>query len=231
MSDCLGTLIPTAGPHFRGTLPFSHAERQIHNGDLLLFARGGGFFSWLISVAGRSNFSHAGMAVWLNENACRTWRKLFPRLKPGLYCAHTQAGRGGQLDPLGDLVKKSPGRIVVRKPIAELQSTYNRRRAKAEMLKIVGKPYGWAAIRRTALTHLPIVRLALWRYIAPFLVDDGGNGGLPFCSMADSRAARLAGNDPVPNLGDRWTEPGDLSRSAGFYDWAVLAPDPLTPDP
>jgi len=41
-----------------------------------------------------------------------------------------------------------------------------------------------------------------------------GDSSAPFCSEAVSRAWRLAGVDLVPNLADRYTEPGDLARSA-----------------
>ena len=42
---------------------------------------------------------------------------------------------------------------------------------------------------------------------------------------AVSRACRRGGVDPVPNLADRLTEPGDLARSAFFgYRFTLLPP-------
>ncbi len=204
-------------------LVYRKARSRINNGDMLLFMRGEGLFSALISVAGRSEYSHAGMAVWLDARDCKRLAKQRPGLTPGLYCAHTVEGRGGCLDRLSDLVKQYPGRITVRKPIPELQAKYDRRKAKSAILKIVGKPYGWSAIKRAMLAHLPFVRVAVFRWLLPFMLDDGENGSLPFCSMAVSRAARAAGVDPVPNLGDGWTEPGNLAQSAAFEDYCVLA--------
>jgi hypothetical protein len=47
--------------------------------------------------------------------------------------------------------------------------------------------------------------------------DDQLDGRAVFCSEAVSRADRLGGGvDPVPNLADHDTEPGDLARS-DFY--------------
>ena len=203
-------------------LRYSIARRSIHNGDMLLFRRGDGWFSRLISVAGRSEFSHAGMAVWLDARDCKRLAKRWPGLTPGLYCCHTLEGCGGRLDRLSTLVKKQPGRILVRQPLPELLKKYDRRKAKAAILAIVGKPYGWVAIKRAALVHLPFVRVAVFRYVLPFMLDDGQNGSLPFCSMAVSRACRAGDLDPVPNLGDGFTEPSDLARSAAFVDYCTL---------
>ena len=190
---------------------------KIYNGDLLLFRRGRGLISRLISVAGRSEISHAGMAVWLDRRDCRR----FSLESPGLYCAHTVEGRGGRLDLLADLVAERPGAIKLRKPGLK----YDRRKAKAQILKIVGKPYGLWAVRRAMLIHLAIVRVVMFRWLWPFMANDGDNGTPPFCSMAVARVCRAAGLDPVPNLADAWTEPGDLDRSAAFEDVAWLTPE------
>lgn len=47
----------------------------------------------------------------------------------------------------------------------------------------------------------------------------------PSCSQACARAYRLGGKvDPVPNLADRITEPGDLARSPFFKYQGTLVP-------
>lgn len=166
--------------------------KQIRTGDVLLFRRTGrSLASDAIAVAGRSDIIHAGMAA---------------RIGGRLYCLHTVQWRGGCQDPLEKLLQKR--RIVVMRPVAR---QYSARRAVAEMKKIVGKPYGWYALWRAAWVHLPIVR---W-FVRPSL-NDAENGDLPYCSMAVSRALRAGGVDPVPQLADRLTEPGDIYRSAAL---------------
>lgn len=187
-------------------LSLSKDGYRIADGDMLLFRRDAGSIAgWLISLAGRSEFAHAGMAAWIGGQLC---------------CLDTVQGKGGRKTPLIWLVSQFPGQILVRKT----HCRFSRRHAVAKMRKIARKSYGWWALLRASLVHQPIIRLLLWRYLLPFLVVDNNNGSLPFCSMAVSRALRAGGLDPVPNLGDAWTEPGDLYRSAAFYDWAYLYP-------
>ena len=80
------------------------------------------------------------------------------------------------------------------------------------MIEITGKPYGRWNLFRAALHHSIVVRLLL----APAEDDLEIGRDTPFCSQAVSLACRLGGVDPVPNLADRLTEPGDLARSSFF---------------
>jgi hypothetical protein len=82
------------------------------------------------------------------------------------------------------------------------------------MLGITGRRYGWANLCRAALLHLPIFRFL----VRPDTNDNGASTRPPFCSEAVAMAVRAGGVDPVPNLADRLTEPGDLARSA-FYEY------------
>jgi hypothetical protein len=50
--------------------------------------------------------------------------------------------------------------------------------------------------------------------LCPAKTDDALDGSLPFCSQAVARAYREGWRDLVPCLADRYTEPGDLARSA-----------------
>jgi len=183
------------------TTPYSQARRQIRDGDVLLFCNG----NVLIVISGRSPFTHAGMAVWWGDD---------------LMCVHTVQGRGGVVDHLSELVAKYPGKIAVYRVCEAARRRYSRAKAVAEMKRIIGLPYGWPAILTAACLHLPIVR---W-FVRP-LRSDEANGGLPFCSAAVSRASRAGGLDPVPNLADKFTEPGDLARSAAMKPRFVLIPD------
>jgi hypothetical protein len=177
-------------------LAYSVARPEIADGDVLLFRAGRGLFTRLIGIAGRSRITHAGMAAWWGDD---------------LMCVHTVQFRGGVVDHLSALVEKSPGRIEVRRVKGNRSARYDRRRAVAEMKSIIGKPYGWRAILAASALHLPFVR---WFFNPIF--DDAANGRLPFCSAAVARAIRAGGIDPVPNLADGMTEPGDLDRSAAL---------------
>lgn len=183
---------------------YSQVRSEIADGDVLLFRRGQGLVSRLISVAGRSPICHAGMAVWWGDD---------------LMCVHTVQGRGGVVDHLSRLAEQYPGQVEVR-TVNRRRYNLGRPRAVAEMKRIIGRPYGWTAIFTAALLHMPLVR---W-FVKP-LRSDEADGELPFCSAAVARAVRAGGVDLVPNMADLYTEPGDLDRSAALKLKFVLLPD------
>jgi hypothetical protein len=187
------------------TLPLDYglAREKIRDGDLLLFRRRRGFLGKLISVAGRSEYSHAGMAAWWNGR---------------LMCLETVQWHGGWAILLSNLVEKHPGRIDVYRANAN-RRRFDRLKAVDAMIEITGRRYGWLSLFAAAMVHLPFIRLLLRAN-----TDDQSNGSLPFCSQAVARAYRAGGVDPVPNLADRATEPGDLARSVFFSYRFTLIP-------
>lgn len=191
-------------------LPYSQARRKIRDGDLLLFRRKGGVFQKLISTAGRSDYCHAAMAAWWNGR---------------LMCLETVQGRGGRAILLSHAVGKDPNLIDVYRVARGYQRRFDRVGAVLRMQELAGQRYGWGNLARAAMYHLPIVR---WFTIP--LDNDRANGSLPFCSDAVSRALRAGGVDPVPNLADAGTEPGDLARSAAITYRFTLSPDPIKED-
>jgi len=180
------------------------ARSKIRDGDLLLFRPRRGLFGRLIAKAGRSEYSHAAMAGWWNGR---------------LMCLETIQGRGGRAVLLSNLVQEHPGRIDVYAAGATGEP-FDRMAAVEAMIEITGRRYGWQSLLRTALIHLPVVRLL----VHPD-TDDMANGSLPVCSQAVARACRAGGVDPVPNLADRLTEPGDLARSVFFRYRFTLFPE------
>ncbi len=168
-------------------------ERDLMPGDLLLCRRPGS----LIARAGRSEYSHAAIAgLWGFD-----WMTL-----------ETREWVGGRAVLLREVIRAYPAGVDVRSPKGV--SNQQRLAIVAAMRQITGKPYGWGAILSAAVRHALILR---WCF--PPETDDTINGHLPMCSMAASAAYRIgAGFDPVPHLSDRWTEPGDLGRSAAFTD-------------
>jgi hypothetical protein len=177
-------------------------REKILDGDLLLFRRQKpSLVGRLITVAGRSIYSHVGMAAW--------WRGR-------LMCLDTLQFHGGRAVALSHLVDDAPGRIDVYRIS---RRHFDRVIAVQSMIEVTGRRYGWRSILRTSLVHLPVVR-----FFAQPSLDDRLNGSLPMCSQAVSRACRLAGVDLVPNLADAQTEPGDVARSAACRYLLTLIP-------
>jgi hypothetical protein len=180
----------------RMSTPYADARREIQDADLLLFRRRNRI-ARLIAVAGRSPYVHAAMAGW--------WRDR-------LMCVE-MTSTGGQAQLLSNLVARWPGVIDVYR-VNSAGRRFSRRRALQAMIGITGKRYGWLNLCRAALLHTPVCRFL----IGPDANDLATSTWPPFCSQAVAMADRQGGVDPVPNLADRLTEPGDLGRSA-FYEY------------
>jgi hypothetical protein len=174
--------------------PYDAARRQIRDGDLLLF-RPRGLIWRAVAVAGRSEYTHAGMAGWWNG------RLMNVEMTSG----------GGRAQLLSNIVGRWPGVVDVYETNAE-NRRFSRKRAVAAMIGITGIDYGRWNLFRAALLHLPVFRFL----VAPDLDDEETSRRPPFCSQAVSAACRRGGVDPVPHLADRLTEPADLARSTFF---------------
>lgn len=170
----------------------------IRDGDLLLF-RGRGVLSRLIGTVGRSEYTHAGRAVW--------WGEL-------LFCCEVREFKGGRAVTLESQVQKFPGMIdVFETNPSRRWRDYDRRGAVQFMRRLAGCDYGYLGVLKAAVRHLPV-----WRFlIRPDMNDQKRTSQPPFCSQACAMADRIGGGvDPVPHLADRVTEPADLARSP-FY--------------
>jgi hypothetical protein len=175
---------------------YNDVRDAIRNADLLLFRRRDRL-ARLIAVAGRSQYVHAAIAGWWDDR---------------LMCVEMTSG-GGRAQLLSNIVERWPGTVDVYQSNAA-RRRFSRRRALLAMIAITGKQYGWANLFRAALLHLPA-----FRFLAqPDTNDAETSTWPPFCSQAVATAMRAGGADPVPNLADRLTEPGDLARSA-FYEY------------
>ncbi len=180
---------------------YAESREQIQNGDLLLFRRKG-----LISIAGRGVHSHAAKAARWDDD---------------LFCLEIRGWTGGRAVTLSSQVQRFPGRIDVFEVNPEGRwSEYDRDGAIAWMRRLAGCDYGWGNVLKTALLHLPIVRI----FFRPKLNDETVNRRPPFCSQAVTMAERLGGRvDPVRHLADEMTEPADLARSPLYrYRFTLL---------
>ncbi len=184
-------------------IPYDEARSRIKNADLLLFRPRGALWWRAIAVAGRSEYTHAGMAGWWGD------RLMNVEMTSG----------GGRAQLLSNLVERWPGVIDVYAANA-VRRRFSRERAVQAMIGITGKPYGKWNLFRASLYHMPFVRFM----VSPDTNDVASGHWPPFCSQAASVAYRLGGVDPVPNLTDRLTEPGDLARSPFFQYRFTLMP-------
>jgi len=176
----------------------SEVAGQIKDGDLLLF-RGNGAIARLIAVAGRSDYTHAGRAVWWGND---------------LFCCEVRELKGGRAVTLESQVAKHPGLIDVFEVNPSLRwREFDRRGAVRFIRRLAGCDYGYRGVWLAALRHLPVWRLWMQADSDDRRVADQP----PFCSQACAMADRIGGGiDPVPHLADRLTEPADLARSP-FY--------------
>jgi hypothetical protein len=207
MSKRQGTQVPTAGHDTINAARmklrrYEDARREIRDADLLLFRRRS-WWTRLIAVAGRSQYVHAAMAGRWGDR---------------LMCVEMTIG-GGRAQLLSNIVASSPGCIDVY-AVSVRPPRFSRRRALGAMIGITGKRYGWLTLFRAALFHMPLLRFM----VHPADADLEESGLPPFCSSAVSHATRVGGRDPVPNLTDRLTEPGDLARSAIYqYRFTLIS--------
>jgi hypothetical protein len=179
-------------------VPFAEAIFEMEEGDLLLYRADATPVDGAIAKGGRSDYCHAAkIARTLDE-----WRIL-----------EMVQGHGGREISLMDAVKRNPGRWDVYETNPDgMFRRYDSYKAVQKMRSFIDRKYGWVHLIAAALQHMPIVR---WFMPSP-TEDASHNGHPPFCSEAVAISDCDGGIDPVPNLADRFTEPGDLARSL-FY--------------
>lgn len=199
------------------TRMLADATEEIQDGDLLLF-RGKGFIARVIQFFTNSIYSHAGMVTWVNGRP---------------FCAEIREGVGGRLVTLESQVRRCPNCIDVYRfnPDGLMQDeNVKRSQAARYMERLAGCHYGYWAVARAALAHLPLVRLLLARTKAGKALREldtkaaATRKSPPFCSMGvDLSWWQGASVDIVPELESELTEPVHLSRSYLFRYQFTLA--------
>ncbi len=168
---------------------YANARRLIRNGDYAL-CRPTSCMGRLI--ARKSGYSHAGMFFWDHVAG-----------RDRLYLAEQIQWIGGRRVPFSGQVKAYSGLYDVWRP----PKPYDDEAAVSEMLTIVGRRYGRAALIRAAIQHT-----ILQRFFPPLSDAEVLRRGLPqVCSQATAEASRAGGFDPSPKP-DSVTEPGDLAE-------------------
>ena len=177
---------------------------EIRDGDLLAFV-GSGWIGGTIAWAGRSQYSHVGMAAWWGDE---------------LMCLELREFRGGRAVTLASQVARG-GKIDVYRPDVERYPEFVAAAAVAYMRRFAGRNYSYLGVAKLVAVRLPYLRR---RYTTDLNDSLRATDGLPaFCSWGVNDAYQHGGGvDPVPNLAGRDTEPGDLARSKFFRPVVTL---------
>lgn len=209
----------------RRVLPYEKAERYIRNADVLLF-RGSGWISKGIQVFTTSEYSHAGMAGWVEEDSDY----------PMLMCYEVREFWGGRISPLRYQAEQSGGYIDVYRPSrrhvewnwhscdcwAYPMLVHLEPELALHVMRKFANPgeYGYGAVLQSAMLHLPFIR---WIYKQP--ADDLlERKNPPHCAQAVAFALRRAFTDVVRNTPDCFATPGDLARSPLLHYLFTIGP-------
>jgi len=185
--------------------PLDDVISDISHADLLLFS-GSYLSSEVIKAAGRSDYSHAGAVLWIDDIP------LSAEATPG----------GVKIYYLPTRVRDYRGRIDwFRANANERWPEFSRMGTGRHLLKLMGNSYGFRGFAKMVLLHMPLFR---W-FVRPNFNDDDQFDPNPICSEAVAAAYYFGGGvDPVPKLSSRYTEPGDLARSPFFKYACSLEP-------
>ena len=182
-------------------LPYAAVREGIQSADVLLW-RGRALWSWVIRWWTRSEYSHAGIAVWVHGRPM---------------AAESRECKGCRLLPLSAAIKGADVDLFQVRP--EVSTRLKRGPAVQEAISHLGEAYGWRSILRIVLTRLPFGALKwvpVLRHFVPHRFwspdDYRETGGRMICSEYVARCYRLGGLDLVPNLRDPDTTPGDIAR-------------------
>jgi hypothetical protein len=199
---------------------YALARDAILTGDVLLF-RGRGTSSRLIAKAGRSDYSHAALALRIRDRVLVAESR-----EPGLL--PPRAG-GCRLLPLSSALRAAESVDVFRLATPEVAGARDlaladeaQERLEEEAFRHLGQPYGLGTILRIAAGRLllPLAllpgRLGAWARTRSWYSTDDllPSGPAMICSEYVARCFGAAGVDLVPRLSNRDTEPADLGRSA-----------------
>jgi len=169
---------------------YAEIRSEIRDGDIGLVRRRS-----LISMAGRSPYSHAWMFRWWGH---------------ALMVLEFREWIGGRATTASSQVYERPDRSIdVYRP--ELSITV-RSAAAVRMTKMIGEPYSWHAIAAAALLRIPP-----FCFLRRPNLNDADGYQRPYAPHDCSEAVCVAygpGCDFVPNLAPSATEPADLARSS-----------------
>ena len=194
------------------TLSFAQARPLINESDVLLF-RGKGLISRCIKHFTDSHYTHIGLASWVNGAG---------NSDSILEIVELKEFKGGRSTNLERMVKKYDARIDVLRPIpyfvslkfnpetceVELErKDFDGKLVTREMRRHSGRSYGYWTIFKI-----------LWNKLTgcsrtKMTQDNTDEPKILVCSSAVAYCFSKYGYDLVPNKGDGYNSPGDISRS------------------
>ncbi len=195
----------------------SEVAHEIWDADQLLYRNKGfpsdGPLSAMVRIAGRSDYSHSAKAIRLVNKKDST-----------LFVVETREWEGAGIAALATQVEKYPGQIDVFRTNPHNFTEYSRTAAADFIRRYEGARYGYGAVLRASLDFLPVVR---WLGKHEYNLDNGNKKEKwPFCSQLCTMADDLGGGfDPVPNLANWITLPGDQARSLFYRYMFTLVPE------
>lgn len=226
----------------RQYVKYSDIKPYINEADILLF-RGQGWVSSLIGAAGETEYTHVGLASWINGDS-NTLDGILEcvEFREGSPFAGKNGRGGGRSVNLEVTVKSYPGLIDVYRPIPsyidiffnlenkkEIVSRvdFNGKAITRTMRKMTGLPYGWRRILWIAKHKIFRIapKLVGRDYIKNLMADDLNDVIYPVCSTTVAYAFNKNRSDLIKNRADEWTEPGDIAQSARLNYLFTLIPD------
>ncbi len=175
---------------------YRECRSEIEDGDLG-FLRGGG----LLTIAGRSGFTHVGMFAW--------WERSLMFLQFRFFS-------GGAVSTFASQLRDFNGLFDVYRP---LLPTHVRKSAVHNMRRIMGNRYAWRDIVRGACWFTPGLRFFAAQ-LAPDIEDtpDGLRGfQIPrHCSKSVQWAYRYTGHPLIKGRSDKYVMPAELAMSSSL---------------
>lgn len=204
---------------------YSQVRTDIWEADILLF-RGSGFFSKLIKIASKGEYSHVGLASW---QWAKNQRGVF--IPKNLELIEFREFKGGRVVNLSTQIDAYPGLIDVYRPARKMQrfsvehpsgewTCLNPIEVTNTMRLMTGLPYGWKRIWLLARESLLGTRIVF----APNIDDEYVAKTYPVCSGAVCRSFRKSAFDLVKNKSDDECDPSDISRSVALSYLFTLIP-------
>jgi len=196
---------------------YEEIKPYINEGDVLLF-RGTSIISKIIGAFSETNYSHVGVASWINGRA---------NTKDGiLEIVEFREMRGGRSVNLQIEVGKYSGQIDVYRPIIHFGKTVFNPITKK--VKYTEKPFDGKAVTDTMrkLSGLDYSykriwwifkhKLWIWKILGnreSLMKDDIEDLIWPVCSTSLAYAFNKNGFDLIRNRSDEYMEPGDIAKS------------------
>jgi hypothetical protein len=199
-------------------IPYKEAKKLIKDADILLFHCGKfPHVGWWISKYTQSKYSHSALAYWKDDELyCIEFREF---IGSRLYKLDQYMAEGALIDVyratesfLDPVIVKDEiegGYKLVKKMLILTEEVI--KNIIDTSLKLIGKKYSYWTIWQMFKTYIPFIRLRV-------RVDKNGQPDVEkfVCSTLITYAYRKFYIDPVPNVADSYTSPGDLARSVLF---------------